>query len=155
MPVHPLAPHAVTPPLSKEGGQPSITMCGEELPSSHYSGQHPPEILITADEPLAYDEHRYVEPTSPKGYKQRSLRIPCRNVLACVKTQSASIVVKMSNVSQNGFCFRSSEKFWPGTAVYVATYYIEGGQNIFQDGKIVRVRHSPSGIVTEYGVEFR
>jgi hypothetical protein len=51
-------------------------------------------------------------------------------------------------------CFRSAENFYPGTAVSVATHYIEGGQNIFQNGRIVRVCR-PSGMTSaDYGVEF-
>jgi hypothetical protein len=128
----------------------SSAMCGEGLA---YSG-HQPEGLVAPQEIDPYGEPYNVEPAVRTGNERRHPRIPSRNAQACVRTQFRSIVVNVTNVSRNGFCFRSTEKFWKGTLVSVATYYIEGGQNIFQKGKIVRVRPSPSGLLTEYGVEF-
>jgi hypothetical protein len=51
-------------------------------------------------------------------------------------------------------CFRTFEQFRPEAPVSIATYYTEGGQNIFQDGRILWMRESESGMPAEYGVEF-
>jgi hypothetical protein len=122
------------------------------ISGSHYSG-HQPEVLVI-QEIVANDEHRDVEPKVRSGNERCCPRIPCRNVQACVRTQFASIVVSVTNISRKGLCFGSTERFFPGTAVSVATYYVEGGQNIFQNGRIVRVRYSIYGTFNEYGVEF-
>jgi hypothetical protein len=51
--------------------------------------------------------------------------------------------------------FRTIEQFRPEAPVSIATYYTEGGQNIFQDGRILWMREMDieSGM-SEYGVEF-
>jgi hypothetical protein len=86
--------------------------------------------------------------------RRRHARISCKHVLAFIKTETNSVLADVANISRSGMCFRSAEQFCPGTAVSVATHYIEGGQNIFQNGTIVRV-YRPSGMErTEYGVEF-
>jgi hypothetical protein len=51
-------------------------------------------------------------------------------------------------------CFRTFEQFRLEAPVSIATYYTEGGQNIFQDGRILWMRESESGMPAEYGVEF-
>jgi hypothetical protein len=68
---------------------------------------------------------------------------------------SSGVIAEMPNISRNGMCFRSSEQFRPEAPVLVATYYTEGGQNIFQDGRILWMREMDieSGM-SEYGVEF-
>jgi hypothetical protein len=46
-------------------------------------------------------------------------------------------------------------EFYLETRVSIATYYMDGGQNIFQDGRIVRVQSRPSaGVPGEYAIEF-
>ena len=50
-------------------------------------------------------------------------------------------------------CLRTFEQLRPEALVSIATYYIEGGQNIFRDGRVVWTRHIESG-VSEYGFEF-
>jgi hypothetical protein len=51
-------------------------------------------------------------------------------------------------------CFRTFEQFRLEAPVSIATYYTEGGQNIYQDGRILWMRESESGMPAEYGVEF-
>jgi hypothetical protein len=49
----------------------------------------------------------------------------------------------------------SFERFRPQGLVSIATRYIEGGHNIFQEGRIVRVRHNrPDELADEYAIEF-
>ena len=73
--------------------------------------------------------------------QRRYLRIPCRNVQGCIETkQGASVIVRLLNISRGGVAFTSSAEFYTGTPVSIATHYIEGGQNIFTDGRIIRVQ---------------
>jgi len=125
--------------------------CSESLSSgSNYSG-HELEGIVT-------DHNQFQTPqpasTAHTINMRRHLRIFCRNARACIRTESASVIATLTNVSRNGLGFRTSEKFNPGTTVSIATHYVEGGENIFQSGRIVRVRLSPSGNFADYGVEF-
>lgn len=144
------AVHAVEPILSET----CSAMRGTRLSSVPLCSGRQRETQIPEDV-FTNDEHCHKEELSSRAVNgRRTSRVPCRNVLACVKTQFTSVVVDVVNISRKGLCFRTVEQFSPGTTVSVATYYIEGGQNIFQKGTIVRVRYSRSGILTEYGVEF-
>ncbi len=125
--------------------------CSESLSSGfNYSG-HEPEGLVTD-----HDLHHTSQPASTAHTinMRHHLRVFCRNARACIRTESASVIAELTNVSRRGLCFRTSEKFDAGTTVSIATHYIEGGENIFQSGRIVRVRLSPSGNFADYGVEF-
>jgi len=128
-------------------------MCSHSLSggSSNYSG-HEPEDFVTT-----HDEYQKAQPaaTVHTVNKRRHLRVFCRRGRACIRTESASFVVELTDVSRSGLCFRTTQtqQFRAGTPISVATHYIEGGENIFQNGQIVRVRYSPSGNA-EYGVEF-
>jgi hypothetical protein len=63
--------------------------------------------------------------------------------------------VNLINISRGGVCFSSHAEFHPGISVSIATHYIEGGNNIFQDGRIVRVQRAPSAMSPgEYAIEF-
>jgi hypothetical protein len=119
---------------------------GRVMDSLSYSGNAP--------EDLAFEHERYhALPRRRTVNKRRHLRVSC-NASACIRTKKATVLVEIVDISRSGMCFRSAEHFYPGTAVSVATHYIAGGQNIFQNGTIVRV-HSPSGTTcAEYGVEF-
>jgi hypothetical protein len=83
-------------------------------------------------------------------------RIPCRNVKALIKTGAgAGAVVDVVNISRGGVCFTSVEKFRLGTSVSIATHYIEGGHNIYQNGRIIRVEREASAMLPgEYAIEF-
>jgi hypothetical protein len=75
-------------------------------------------------------------------------------VRACINTGAAtSAIGDMPNVSRNGVCLRTFEQLRPEALVSIATYYIEGSQNIFQNGRVVWTRYIESG-VSEYGIEF-
>jgi hypothetical protein len=100
--------------------------------------------------PATIDE----KPAERNGKKRRFLRIPCKSIFACIRAESEHIVVEVVNISRAGVGFRSFRHFRAGAEVSIATHYIEGGQNIFQTGRIVR-SHLPSGTTcVEYGVEF-
>jgi hypothetical protein len=87
--------------------------------------------------------------------RRKRPRVPCRKTKAYVITdQVAGVVVEVIDISRGGLCFASFEQFRIKTAVSIATHYMEGGQNIFQDGLIIRVRHKESGMPAEYAVEF-
>jgi hypothetical protein len=126
-------------------------MCGAGLNSgeSTYSGYEPHFVPIC---PEVYSLKPLVRTVNERRYP----RIPCRNVKACIKTeQGSSVVVSLANMSRGGVCFTSVEPFSKGTPVSIATHYIEGGHNIFQDGRIVRVQSKGSvNFPGEYAVEF-
>jgi hypothetical protein len=64
-------------------------------------------------------------------------------------------IVEVANVSRGGACFVTFDRLTQGESVSVAVHYVEGGQNIFQNARIVRTRPRPSGsLPTEYAVEF-
>jgi len=119
-------------------------------PGLNYSGDEP-EGFVTD-----HDQCQTSPPASTANTinMRRHLRVFYRTARACIRTDSASVIANLTNVSRSGLCFRTSEKFSPGATVSIATHYIEGGENIFQSGRIVRVRHSPSGNFADYGVEF-
>ncbi len=132
----------------QEYSQLDCELCGQGFSlGSNYSGHEPEDLVVN---------HEKYQPkfTVRTVNKRRHPRIPCRNMLACIRTEFASIVVEMLNISQMGLCFKSAEQFCPGTEVSVAAYYVEGGQNIFQGGRIVRAQYRTAGILAEYGVEF-
>jgi CheY-like chemotaxis protein len=90
------------------------------------------------------------------GERRRHPRIPLRNVRACITTRhGATAVVDVADLSRGGFCFFTSDQWFAlGTQVSVAMHYNEGGENISQSGRIVRVRTRSSAPSFEYGVEF-
>ncbi len=132
----------------QEYSQPDCELCGQRFSlGSNYSGHEPEDLVVN---------HEKYQPTFTVRTvnKRRHPRIPCRNMLACVRTEFASIVVEMLDISKKGLRVKTAEQFCTGTEVSVAAYYVEGGQNIFQYGRIVRVRYRTSGILAEYGIEF-
>jgi hypothetical protein len=127
---------------------PYCPMCGAKLEFStlNYSGRL--DDIVTGQD--RFPVHRRASIVE----RRRCNRIPCRDVRACVKTGSpTSVIGEMPNVSRNGMCFRTFEQFRPEALFSIATYYTEGGQNIFQDGRVVWTRHIELG-VSEYGIEF-
>lgn len=117
---------------------------------SLYSG-YEPNLL-----PMSHEVYSLIPPTGTVDERRRHHRISVRNVWACIKTeQGRSVVANLINISRGGVCFTSTTEFCPGTPVSVATHYIEGGQNIYQDGRIIRV--PLSGLTTipgVYAIEF-
>jgi hypothetical protein len=111
-----------------------------------------PAPAAVAAQPVSGHDDPAVKPVN----RRRQPRVPCRKVRAYVITDDVpGVVVDVVDVSRGGLCFVSFEQFLPQTAVSIATHYIEGGQNIFQDGLIVRARPRRSGTMpTEYAVEF-
>jgi hypothetical protein len=142
------------PPHTGRGSLPSARESGipterQNASSQTYSGQAPG--LVTG--------HDHFHVNSPVRTifveRRRHPRIPCRDVRANVRTkEAASVIVDVPNISRNGACIRSFEQFCPETAVSIATHYIEGGQNIFQNGRIVWAQSRASDLPAEYGVEF-
>lgn len=131
-------------------GHENCEMCGAGLKSG--------ESTYAAYEPRfvpACHEVYYLKPMGA-GNRRRHPRIPCRNVKACIKTeQGSSVVVNLVNMSRGGVCFTSVAEFRLGTKVSIATHYIEGGHNIFQPGRIVRVQSKLTAIFPgEYAIEF-
>jgi hypothetical protein len=127
---------------------PYCPMCGAKLEFStpNYSGRR--EDIATGRD--RFPVHRRTSIVE----RRRCNRVPCRDVRACINTEGAtSVIGDMPNVSRNGTCLRTFEQFRPEALVSIATYYIEGSQNIFRDGRIVWMRCIESG-VSEYGIEF-
>ncbi len=123
-------------------------ICGAGLGSLIYSGHEP--ALVTGNEVYL------MTPPVRTVDKRRHPRIPCKSVRACIKTeQGASIIVDVVSIGRGGVRFTSFEKFSLGTPISIAIYYVEGGQNIFQDGRIIRVQRRASGTrPNEYAIEF-
>jgi hypothetical protein len=128
---------------------PYCPACGAklELSTPNYSGR--------TDDIVTGRDRFPVKPRAPIVERRRYNRVPCRDVRACIKTaDSANVIVDVPNISRNGICFRTFEQFRQGARVSIATYYTEGGQNIFQDARIIWMRGIDSGMPAEYGVEF-
>lgn len=121
----------------------------EEVTKSLYSGAEP-NLLPTCND--IYSPKTAGHTLSERRYS----RIPCRNVNACIKTErGSSVLVNVTTVSRCDLSFTSSVEFCPGTRVSVATHFIEGGQNIFRDGRIVRIQsNDPAKFLSEYVIEF-
>jgi hypothetical protein len=117
--------------------------------SAGYAGYEPDLV------PICHELY-YLKPAVRTVNQRRYPRIPCRNVKACIRTeQGSSAVVNLVNMSRGGLCFTSEMEFCPGTRVSIATHFIEGGHNIFQDGRIIRVQSKGSATLPgEYAVEF-
>lgn len=126
------------------GAGPSLSIA-----EPHYSGYEPNLVPTCHEVYLLKPPVRTVD-------QRRYPRIQCRNVRACIKTDThADVIVNLINISRGGVCFTSYAEFYPGTPVSIATHYIEGGQNIFQNGRIVRMQHSPRTMSPgEYAIEF-
>lgn len=127
---------------------PYCPICGTKLEFStpNYSGLSDDIVTGRGRFPV-HDRVSIVE-------RRRCNRVPCRDVRACINTGGAtSIIGDMPNVSRNGMCFRTFEQLRPEALVPIATYYTEGGQNIYRDGRVVWTRYIESG-VSEYGFEF-
>jgi hypothetical protein len=127
--------------FSDEGGSK-----GNELTYSGYE----PDLLTTSHEMY------HLTPALHTRNERRHARIPARKAQACIRMESGeSFIVSMLDISRGGACFTSAIDFHPGTSLFIATHYIEGGQNIFQLCRIVRVQHKPMGdLPGEYAVEF-
>lgn len=127
---------------------PYCPMCGAKLEFStpNYSGRTD-DIATGRDRFPVHRRTSIVE-------RRRCNRVPCRGVRACINTEEATGVIgDMPNVSRNGMCLRTIEQFRPEAQVSIATYYTEGSQNIFRDGRVIWTRYVESGI-SEYGIEF-
>jgi hypothetical protein len=117
--------------------------------NSHYLGYEPDLV------PSCHEVYR-LKPAVPTVDQRRYPRLPCRNIRACIKAElNSGVIVNLINISRGGVCFSSYAEFYPGTPVSIATHYMEGGQNIFQNGRIVRIQRSPSASASgEYAIEF-
>jgi hypothetical protein len=114
-----------------------------------YSGYEPE--LVTASHDLYFQK-----PSWRTRDQRRHTRVSLATGKACIETDhSAPVIVDMVNISRGGLCFRSAAEFSVDTLVSVATHYIEGGLNIFQEGYIVRVQRRPSeNEPGEYAIQF-
>jgi len=136
-------------PEDKAGAVEPEQQLDQKVPSSPTTSIQIQELATAHADPV-------VKPQIPTVNRRKRPRIPCRKTRAYVITDEVpGVVVDVVDISRGGLCFTSFEQFRPKTAVSIATHYMEGGQNIFQDGRIVRVRHKPSGMSpSEYAVEF-
>jgi hypothetical protein len=125
------------------------TGLSRDIVESSYSGYEPGLLSIGC-------EDYYLQPTARRTDERQHPRIPYRNIKACIKREQGSmVIVTLTNISQGGVGFTSSAEFCPGTPVTIAVHYIEGGQNIFQTARIVRVQQRPSAMEPgRYGLEF-
>lgn len=111
----------------------------------HYSGLD--SELVTG-----YESYNVRPAVEKRAYPM----IPCRNVKACIKTkQGERVVVDLVKISRGGVCFISFATLTIGTLVSIATHYVEGGENIYQEGRINRAWHKHTEMLpSEYVIEF-
>lgn len=144
---------ACAPQTNRSAGEGFCETCGVGLTAGsvepNYSG-YEPNLVPTGHEVY------HLKPTVRTVNERRHPRIPCRSVKACIKTEhGSSFVVNVVNMSKSGICFTDDMEFSPGTRVSIATHYIEGGHNIYQDGQIIRVHCKGSATLPGvYAVEF-
>jgi hypothetical protein len=88
--------------------------------------------------------------------KRKHLRVPYRGTRAYIISDNVpGVFVDVVEISRGGLRFVSIERFDQQAAVSVAIHYIAGGQNIFQDGLIVRAWHERTGMLpNEYAAKF-
>jgi hypothetical protein len=136
-------------PFSQGGRQTGIRTARPGTSPSIYSGHQSEDIITGHDHFQVNAQGRNVE-------RRRHPRIPCRSVKACIKTEQASpVIVNVENMSRSGVFFVSMKQFDPGTAVSIAMHYIEGGQNLFQNCRIVRAQATTSATApNQYAAEF-
>lgn len=101
-------------------------------------------------------EMYFQKPEARQKDKRRHSRISLSNSKVCIKTASGeAAIAEIINLSRGGVYFRTSAHFAAGSLVFVATHYIEGGMNIFQEGIVVRVQREPSDNAPgEYAIQF-
>jgi hypothetical protein len=122
--------------------------CGAGLTSMVYSGHEP--VLV-----VGYENYLVTSSLRPVN-KRRHTRIPCRSVQAGIRTEKdAIVIVDVVSLSRGGVRFTSFATFSLETLVSIAIYYVEGGQNIFQHGRVIRVqRNVAEEQPDEYAIEF-
>lgn len=105
--------------------------------------------------PISHEVY-YLTPPKRTVDQRRHGRIVCKHVRACIRTeQGAEVLVDLINMGRGGICFSSDTDFHLNTLVLVATHYFEGGQNIFQKGRIIRVQRKPTALIPgEFAIEF-
>lgn len=84
------------------------------------------------------------------------VRITSKTSQVCIRIPGKEDdIVPMLNLSKGGLGFASHVEYEPGTAISVAVHYVDGGNNLFQPGRIVRVHRKNLPMVPgEYGVKF-
>lgn len=84
------------------------------------------------------------------------VRIMSKTSQACIRiTGKEDDIVQVLNLSKGGLGFSSYVEYEPDTAISVAVHYVQGGNNLFQPARIVRVHRSSLPMMPgEYGVKF-
>lgn len=108
------------------------------------------------DEEVVHGFDSYIRVSAPAPTQRQDIRIPCRNVEGCIRIEDGSSVkVNLLNIGRGGVCFASHVNFAPWTWVSVAASYIDGAQNLFRQGRIIRVQRRPLGVFPgEYAIQF-
>ena len=114
-----------------------------------YAKQEPDLLTIS-------HEVYYLTPPRRTINERRYPRIVCKNVQGCIRTaQGTQVIVDLINISRGGVCFSSNENFALNSPVQIATHYFEGGQNIFQEGRIIRIQRKPTiSLPGEFAIQF-
>jgi hypothetical protein len=88
--------------------------------------------------------------------ERRHKRLATQHSRACIRCAGRDDdMVEVLDISRGGLRFESPRYYEPGTAIEVATHYVEGGNNIFQQARIVRrIRDNGNHWNGEYGVQF-
>jgi hypothetical protein len=104
--------------------------------------------------PSGYNVSDLKETPASRKERRRHHRIASRNGKACILCNGEQQIVEMLNVSRGGICIRSRIRYAVGTFVQVAAHYVEGANNIFLSGRVVRANlAATSTLPGEYGIE--
>lgn len=84
--------------------------------------------------------------------RRKGKRIKVSGCHGCIELQQKREFVALLNVSTNGACFTAEGIFRIGGWIQIAAPYVEGGPNLFQPARIVRIAEFDG--FHEYGIEF-
>ncbi len=130
-----------------------------EIPND-FQPDEPPHIasfrqLSYAPDPafVAGPEGFMVKPAVSE--RRQDPRIPCRHVRAELRSSNQNFLVTVLNMSRGGFAFETFRDLPLGATFSVATHYIAGGQNIYQEGCVHRVERRPTAArAGEYAIKY-
>lgn len=133
--------------------------CGWDLsrvPSNPTARATRSEVSANAD-PLLVPFAESIEYLSPDHKREKDERRHKRirmTVKAAIQFNGNEEVVDVQDISKLGLRFFSLKLYPPGTLVRVAAPYAFGGNNIFQDAKIIRAHRHPTTLVPgDYALE--
>lgn len=149
--------HSISLPIDRHGDdsvlRPEKLSCQTEIASE---SQRSDTAINLLPELVTGFESYSISPETNSPTRVDDHRIICRNATASIKIgEGQHFLVKLASMGKKSVSFISEERFVVGNSVSIATHYIEGAQNIYQDGRITRaLGRSFDGGSGEYLVEF-